>query len=235
MSAVEPGLPLARRTTVAALLVAATALGACSSGAEKEAAVPGADKPHPGLATVPDRTPDADGPRQRMQIREGLLADRRNARYAEGGGPVAGYGKAPDRVTKDDVRAEIIRPGSARAGSEGRVRTVDGVRLVRSGFIAAVTFARNATALPPGSGRKIVRIAELQSVLQSTLTLIGRAAEGESAATARARARAVASGLETMGVAGSRIRVRTGDGPAETAGPASRVDIYMSGGRVPKR
>ena len=230
MFAVEPNLSVCRRIKTAALkasvlLAAVVALAACSS-AEKAKDVPGADKPFPKLATVPGK-PDVATQRQRMQIQEGLFADRRNARYLEGGGPKAGYGKAPDKVTESDVRAEIFRPGSAKAAA--KVRTVDGVRIVRSGFIANVTFAKDATSLPPGSGRRIVRVAQLQNVLGSTLTLIGRAAKGESAASALARARAVATGLVTLGVPDGKIRVRKGDGSA------SRVDIYTSGGRAPKQ
>ena len=224
MIVAEPKMPLLRTTKFAALIAAVAVLGACSS-AEK-AKIPGADKPFPKLATVPDK-PEAESQRQRMQIQEGLFADRRNARYLEGGGPTAGYGKAPDKVTESDVRAEIFRPGSAKA--ETKVRVVDGVRMVRSGFVAAVTFASKATSLPPGSGRKIVRLAQVQNVLKSTLTVIGRAGKGETAETALARARAVANGLVTLGVPSGKIRVRKG------GGSASRVDIYMSGGRAPKQ
>lgn len=223
MIVAEPNKSVARRMKLAALAAALVALGACST-AEK-GKVPGADKPFPKLATVPDK-PAGETQRQRMQIQEGLFADRRNARYLEGG-PRAGYGKAPDKVTESDVRAEIFRPGSAKA--QEKVRVVDGVRIVRSGFIAAVAFGGKNTSLPAGSGRKIVRIAQIQNLLKSTLTLIGRAGKGESSATALARAQAVATGLATMGVPAGKIRVRKGDGSA------SRVDIYMSGGQVPKQ
>ncbi|MCY4394284.1 MAG: hypothetical protein OXC10_04025 [Rhodospirillaceae bacterium] len=224
MIVAEPKMPLLRTTKFAALIAAVAVLGACSSAEKAE--IPGADKPFPKLATVPDK-PEAESQRQRMQIQEGLFADRRNARYLEGGGPTAGYGKAPDKVTESDVRAEIFRPGSAKA--ETKVRVVDGVRMVRSGFVAAVTFASKATSLPQGSGRKIVRLAQVQNVLKSTLTVIGRAGKGETAETALARARAVANGLVTLGVPSGKIRVRKG------GGSASRVDIYMSGGRAPKQ
>lgn len=228
MIAAAPNMSVPRRMRLAAqvtaLAAALAALGACSSPEKSEA--PGADKPFPKLATVPDK-PEGETRRQRMQIQEGLFADRRNARYLEGGGPRAGYGGAPDKVTDSDVRAEIFRPGSAR--EEAKVRTVDGVRLVRSGFIAAVAFRGKSTALPPGSGRKIVRIAQVQNLLNSTLTLIGRAAGGESAAAALARAQAVKTGLTTMGVPANKIRVRRGKGTA------SRVDVYMSGGRAPRQ
>ena len=225
MIVAEPNMSVPRRMRLVALAtVLAAALAACASPEKGEA--PGADKPFPKLATVPDK-PEGQTQRQRMQIQEGLFADRRNARYLEGGGPRAGYARAPDKVTDSDVRAEIFRPGSAR--EEARVRTVDGVRLVRSGFIAAVAFRGKGTALPPGSGRKIVRIAQVQNLLNSTLTLIGRAGRGDSAATALARAQAVKTGLTTMGVPGNKIRVRSGKGSA------SRVDIYMSGGRAPRQ
>ena len=224
MIVAAPKMPLLRKMKFAAPIAAAAVLGACSSAEKSE--VPGADKPFPKLATVPDK-PEADSQRQRMRIQEGLFADRRNARYLEGGGPTAGYGKAPDKVTESDVRAEIFRPGSAK--DDAKVRVVDGVRIVRSGFVAAVTFAPRATALPPGSGRKIVRLAQIQNVLKSTLTLIGRAGRGEAAEIALARARAVANGLVTLGVPSGKIRVRKGDVGA------SRVDIYMSGGQAPKQ
>ncbi len=224
MIVAEPKMPLPRRMKIAVLIAAVAALGACSS-AEKDK-VPGADKPFPKLASVPDK-PEAESQRQRMKIQEGLFADRRNARYLEGGGPTAGYGKAADKVTESDVRAEIFRPGSAKA--EAKVKVVDGVRIVRSGFVAAVAFESEATALPPGSGRKIVRLAQIQNLLKSTLTLIGRAGKGEAAETALARARAVANGLVTLGVPSGKIRVRKG------GGSASRVDIYMSGGQAPKQ
>ncbi len=228
MIVAEPNMSVPRRMRLAAqatvLAAALAAVGACASPEKGEA--PGADKPFPKLATVPDK-PEGETRRQRMQIQEGLFADRRNARYLEGGGPRAGYAGAPDKVTDSDVRAEIFRPGSAR--EEARVRTVDGVRLVRSGFIAAVSFRGKSTALPPGSGRKIVRIAQVQNLLNSTLTLIGRAARGEAAAAALARAQAVKTGLTTMGVPANKIRVRRGKGPA------SRVDVYMSGGRAPRQ
>lgn len=218
---------------LAAVAVLTLALGACSTLSSKEKAkdVPGAKKPFPNLASVPDKKPDVATERQRMKIQEGLFADRRNARYLEGG-PRAGYGRAPDKVSSDAVRAEIINPGRARAASGGaarRVRTVDGVRIVRAGFIARVNFAKNDTSLPSGSGRTIVRIAQLQRVLQSTITVIGRAAPGESRGAGLTRARAVANGLVTLGVPGNKIRVRSG------GTSAARVDVYQSGGRVPKR
>ena len=128
MIVAEPNMSVPRRMRLAALATvlaaALTALGACASPEKGES--PGADKPFPKLATVPDK-PEGETRRQRMQIQEGLFADRRNARYLEGGGPRAGYGGAPDKVTDSDVRAEIFRPGSAR--QEAKVRTVDGVRL----------------------------------------------------------------------------------------------------------
>jgi len=216
---------------MAAMLVAAVALAGCSTLSSKEKAkdIPGAKKQFPKLASVPDKKPDVATQRQRMSIQEGLFADRRNARYLEGG-PVAGYGKAPDRVSSAAVRAEIIRPGSARAAARrGPVRKIDGVRIVRSGLVAAVRFAKGNTSLPPGSGRTIVRIAQLQRVLQGTITLVGRTAPGESAASAVSRARSVANGLVTLGVPGNKIRVRSG------GASASRVDVFISGGKVPKR
>jgi len=231
MGAAEPKSSGNRYRTLVMLVAGALALGACSTGSKDKAKdVPGAKKPFPKLATVPDKKPDVATERQRMRIQEGLFADRRNARYLEGGGPKAGYGKASDKITTADVRAQIINPRRAgAAGAAARVRTVDGVRIVRSGFIARVRFAKGSTSLPAGSGRTIVRIAQLQRVLQSTITVVGRAAPGEGNDAALARARAVANGLVTLGVPGNKVRVRAG------GRSAAQVDVFQSGGRVPKR
>jgi len=212
----------------ALILVGIATLSACSTQSSKEKGqdVPGAQNSFPKLASVPDKTPDAATERQRMTIQEGLFADRRNARYLEDGGPRAGYGSVSDKVTTADVRAQIINPGRPGAGA---ARTVDGVRMVRSGFVAAVRFAKGSTSLPAGSGRTIVRIAQLQRVLQSTITVVGRAAAGEASAAALARARIVANGLLTLGVPDEKVRVRAGKRAS------ARVDIFTSGGQVPKR
>ncbi|MCY4311809.1 MAG: hypothetical protein OXC54_10975 [Rhodospirillaceae bacterium] len=213
---------------LALILTGAATLSACSTQSLKEKGqdVPGAQNPFPKLASVPDKPPDAATERQRMTIQEGLFADRRNARYLEGGGPRAGYRNVSDRVTTADVRAQIINP---RRPDAAATRTVDGVRIVRSGFVAAVRFARGNTSLPTGSGRTIVRIAQLQRVLQSTITVVGRAAAGEESAAALARARTVANGLLTLGVPDEKVRVRAGKRAT------ARVDIFTSGGKAPKR
>ena len=126
MRAVEPYFSLKRSAMLAIALAGVVALGACSSLSSKDKAkdVPGAKKPFPKLATVPDKKPKVATERQRMRIQEGLFSDRRNARYLEGGGPKAGYGKAPDKVTTADVRAQIINP--RRAGAAGSRRGAAG-------------------------------------------------------------------------------------------------------------
>ncbi len=65
---------------------------------------PGLQQPYPNLATVPNRTPQTGTTRERLQIEEGLLADRQNARHVTG--PVAG----PDRrfLSTICVRAPVF-------------------------------------------------------------------------------------------------------------------------------
>ncbi|MGH7004975.1 MAG: hypothetical protein ACREIP_13595, partial [Alphaproteobacteria bacterium] len=80
---------------------------------------PGANQPYPNLASVPNRTPNTGTTRERLQIEEGLLADRTNARHVTG--PAAGEDRPsalpPER---DTGRPAIIDP---RAGPPAGPRT----------------------------------------------------------------------------------------------------------------
>lgn len=202
-------------------------------------AAPGANQPYPNLASVPNRPPDAGTTRQRLEIEQGLLADRTNARHVAG--PVAAEERA-DPIPETAVRARptIIDPRTPRPpAAEGERRAAaapDQPTLGAGGAVGSVPFRSGSTALAEGSGRMIVRAAELHRRLGGTITVVGHSAksEGDDAArraTAEARARTVANGLLNLGVAEDRIRVLTGDSRVDD----SRADLAITGARVARQ
>lgn len=206
-------------------------LGACSmfSGDDDSAAKPppGDDKKFPSLAEVPEKKPDASDEDQRMRIQEGLLADRKNARHVDG--PAPGVEELAEQPTgARTVKPVVIDPGEARvaARQQRQPAKIDGVSIVQSGLVTAVSFPKGSTALPGGSGRTIVRIAQLQGATKGKLTVIGR---GANKAEGLARAQAIANGLINLGVSGGDIRV------SGAQSSKSQVEVYISGGRAPKR
>ncbi|MEQ8697969.1 MAG: hypothetical protein RLT05_15605 [Bauldia litoralis] len=208
------------------LAVAGCSLFGDSKDPKTAEPAPGSKKPFPSLATVPEKKPDSTTERQRMRIQEGLLADRKNARHADG--PQPGENETPDRNTAGrQVRPQVITPGSAvQVAGRREPPKVDGVRIVRSGLVTTISFSRDSNALPAGSGATIVRVAQLQGATKGTITVIGR---GPTRAAALARARAVANGLINLGMSGAKLKI-TG-----AVSQLNRADVYISGGVVPKR
>jgi outer membrane protein OmpA-like peptidoglycan-associated protein len=231
-----------RMAATAALLAALVTGSGCSwvrdmtGWGEEEAArpqPPGLDKPTPNLATVPNRAPDTGTTRERLQIEEGLLADRQNARHVTG--PVAGAERPsslpPERGT---VRPAIIDPGRAGPPAERRETRTAGPaapaqpRLGPGGAVGSINYGPGSVALPEGSGRLIVRAAEFQRRLGGTIVVVGHAsrAEGDDAARqalASQRANAVVNGLLNLGVERGSIQVGTGNARVD----AARVDIAL--------
>jgi outer membrane protein OmpA-like peptidoglycan-associated protein len=222
---------LTRACRVAGALLLAMGVAGCSLfGGDTKSAdtkpAPGANKPYPNLASVPPKKPDTTTPRQRMKIQEGLLADRKNARHFNG--PVPGQTEVPQRKTATSkVQPVVIEPGSAaQVAARRHPAKIDGVRIVRSGLVSMITFAKDSKALPPGSGLTIVRIAQLQGATKGTLTIIG---QGPTRATALARARAIANGLINLGVQGSKLHI------SGAVSRRHRAEVFISGGKVPRR
>lgn len=228
----------------AAVLACALALGACSSTGDKKAAkpdagktaeAPGADKPYPNLATVPDKQPKTSTARQRMKIQEGLLADRANARHVDG--PVAGRKSRSASVTtlpSQPVKREVITPPTAnevrkRVFAERRQTAINKalkkignpLRIRRGGYLATVRFAPNSSALPTGSGKVIVQVSQLHRIAGGRIRVVG---QGPNTKAAAAKAKAVANGLVQLGVSPGRIGLvaRNGRGTAKK----SQADIY---------
>lgn len=233
---------LAIRMAATGALLAALAAGAgCSwvrdmtGWGEEEAKrpdPPGLDKPTPNLATVPSKTPNTGTTRERLQIEEGLLADRQNARHVSG--PVAGQDRPSSLPPERDTRPNIIDPGAARRPpAEPGTRTAGPAapvapRLGPGGAVGSIAYAANAVALPEGSGRTIVRAAEFQRSLGGTIVVVGHASKAEGGDAARRalamqRATAIANGLMNLGVDRGNIRTGTSDAKVD----AARVDIAL--------
>jgi hypothetical protein len=193
---------------------------------------PGAQQPYPNLATVPNRTPNTGTTRERLQIEEGLLADRQNARHASG--PVAGPDRPSSLPPDPGARTTIIDPNRREpAGprtAAAAPQAPQAARLGPGGAVGSITYRPGSASLPEGSGRTIVRAAEFQRRLGGTIVVVGHAAksEGDDAARralAQQRANNVANGLLNLGV--QREQIRAGAGNAD----AGRVDIALQPAR----
>ena len=191
---------------------------------------PGIQQPYPNLATVPNKTPATGTTRERLQIEEGLLADRQNARHVSG--PVAGPDRPSSLAPEPRTRTTIIDPSARRAPAEPRTAaaTPPAQRPGPGGAVGSITYAPGSAALPEGSGRTIVRAAEFQRRLGGTIVVVGHAAksEGDDAARrtlAQQRATNIANGLFNLGV--QRDQIRSGAGNAD----AARVDIALQPAR----
>src|SRR5581483_1721241 len=121
-----------RVTAMGTLLAVLLAVGGCSWvrdvtgwGSEEEEAKrpqpPGLNQPYPNLATVPNKTPSTGTTRERLQIEEGLLADRQNARHVSG--PVAGQDRPSALPPEPPARTMIVDPSARRAPAPGEPRT----------------------------------------------------------------------------------------------------------------
>jgi outer membrane protein OmpA-like peptidoglycan-associated protein len=231
-----------RWAALGVLLAALSGAGGCSWvrdvtgwGEEDEAKrpqPPGIQQPYPNLATVPNKTPSTGTTRERLQIEEGLLADRQNARHVSG--PVAGLERPSSLPPDPGTRTTIIDP-SRRTPAEPRTaaatpQTPAAPRLGPGGAVGSITYGPASASLPEGSGRVIVRAAEFQRRLGGTIVIVGHAAksEGDDAARralAQHRANNVANGLLNLGV--QRDKIRAGAGAAD----AGRVDIALQPAR----
>jgi outer membrane protein OmpA-like peptidoglycan-associated protein len=193
---------------------------------------PGVQQPYPNLATVPNRTPNTGTTRQRLQIEEGLLADRQNARHVSG--PVAGPERPSSLPPDPGVRTTIIDPNRRVAPgprtAAATPQAPQAPRLGPGGAVGSITYRPGSASLPEGSGRLIVRAAEFQRRLGGMLVVVGSAArsEGDDAtrrALAQQRANNVVNGLLNLGVPRDQVRASAG------AADAARVDIAIQPAR----
>lgn len=232
----------------AALIVAAPiAVAGCSSksGAKQDAKAPAAvagkaksetkkaepevkkvgrgSRKFPNLSTVPGR-PKTTTPEQRLEIEEGLLADRARARHSDATPPWA-------------------RPKTASnptaTGGEGQapaVMTVMGRRL------ATIRFPVGSARLPPGAAGLMRQIAALQKRFNARVVAVGHTSrrkrnndqgkdQAAKTALSLARANSVVSMLSRMGVKQDRLQAvgRADTEPNDRRRPFlnRRVDIFM--------
>ena len=242
------------------ILMAASAVGllaaGCSSTSKEEPKAaaaksndtvirrkpPGENKSYPNLSTVPKSRPNVGTTQQRLEIEQGLYADRRNARHVDG--PRAGDEERGGLPTTGggNVRAQVITPGAGggAVAQRGRVRRTAArrpnlaLRVGRGGYVTTIFFPNDATTLPPGAGRKIVQVARLHRYAGGTVQVVGHAVKGGSAAKSAARARIVARGLISLGVPRGRIRAanaRDRQARFKDNSRNSRVDIFILGAR----
>ena len=214
-----------------------TAAAAKSNDAKVRRKPPGENKAYPNLSTVPKSRPNVGTTQQRLEIEQGLYADRRNARHVDG--PRAGDEERGGVATTTgrNVRAQVITPGAggavARRGGVRRAaaRRPDlALRVGRGGYVTTIFFPNDATTLPPGAGRKIVQVARLHRYAGGRVQVVGHALKGGSAAKSAARARIVARGLISLGVPQGRVRAaNAGDRQARYKDNSrnSRVDIFI--------
>jgi outer membrane protein OmpA-like peptidoglycan-associated protein len=187
---------------------------------------PGANQPFPNLSTVPGARPETGSARDRLRVEQGLLADRENARHADG--PVAAEESGNNYVPRTDVRPQVFTPGAAAAAGQPGAGAQPGVQGT------SIVFANGSAALPSGSGALVVRAAEVQRAFGGTIVVVGHAAQNEGDPAARTalatqRARVIGEALRNLGVAPENIRIGAG-----TAN-ASRVDLSIVGMRPPPR
>lgn len=266
MSKLIPHVTGLRLNLVGALAVG-LALGGCSwfSKDEPKAANPRVDAtdpkaPYPKLASVPDKRPDTTTPAQRLQIQEGLMADRDNARHVDG--PVAGQDNRPIATTdpKADIKPTVFMPPTAaevaqrqamaernaaiqaqQAANRPPPRQLE-LSVGRDGFVTGIAFAPDATTLPPGSGRTIVNIAELHRAVGGKIRIVGHSVtaaldadpaqdRAKKMAQAEARARAVAGGLISLGVKADDIRL-VSMGDSQPVGPKGDASKDAQNSRV---
>jgi outer membrane protein OmpA-like peptidoglycan-associated protein len=190
---------------------------------------PGLDRPYPNLATVPDKQPSTGTTRERLVIEEGLLADRQNARHVQG--PVAGEERTALLPPGAGVPTTVIDPRQVRTAANPQPAAAP-ARGAARGPVGSIAFTSGAATLPEGSGRLIVRAAEIHRRYGGTLVVVAHAAraEGDPAtrqALAMRRATTIANGLMNLGVQQNQIRVGTSDGKVD----AARVDIALAPAR----
>jgi outer membrane protein OmpA-like peptidoglycan-associated protein len=223
-----------RGAAAIALLAGLLSAGGCSwfssDDESKRPQPPGANQPYPNLATVPNKTPQTGTTRERLQIEEGLLADRENARHVTG--PVAGPERPSSLPPEPGVKSAIIDPNvrppaTGTPGTRTATAAPPQARPGPGGAVGSVNYQPGSAALPEGSGRIIVRAAEFQRRLGGTIVVVGHAAksEGDDAARralAQQRATNIANGLLNLGVQREQIRAGAGNGDA------ARVDIALT-------
>lgn len=193
-------------------------------GAGAAAAREAEKKPYPNLSTVPGR-PNVTTQERRLQIEEGLLADRSRAKHTDAT-PVWARPKTADVATGD------------QPGGEPKVETVT----VAGARLATIRFPPGSARLPPGAAGLMRQIAAIQKRSGAKVIAVGhtsprkRSADADKDKKAKealslARANAVTSLLARLGVQEENLEA-IGRADTEPTNPRRpflnrRVDIFM--------
>ena len=209
----------------------ATAQGEAEGEAEGESKISKVEdrSSYPKLSATPDR-PKISTADERTIIKEGLLADRDNARYAEGPPPrlypqlASPMGKAPRTPVEE---ASLSRPGGGAKITGAPPETIR---------IVTVRFPRESTDMPEDNVRFLREVVAVQRRFGGSLRVVGHAAPQQMDPDpakdrlakfnlSASRAKSVAAVLVSLGLGRDQVRVEAkGDSePVVDAADLSRA------------
>ena len=246
MQKVTQGLSSLLGVAGLAALAALTAAG-CSVVDSGLAEVPGADRPFPNLATVPDRPAGYETPAERQAAQDQLAFDR--AAAAPLGTTPASLAEAAPPASGADTPSEPAPP----AGLDERDIAGGGwlnaeLPQKPSRALAGLIFFDNGSSKLKPKGRDVLRaVAALQREHGGVLRLVGHAsstispnldaAEGSAInrRVAQRRAESTAAELRRLGLAGDQIQIGADGAQAPAYDEATplgeagnrRVEIYL--------
>ncbi len=195
---------------------------------------------YPKLSSVPE-APKTSTPEQRIIIQEGLLADRANARYADGPPPrlypklVTPLAKAPRTPVEEAALTPEIEPGESK-----EIAKAESVRIV------TVRFPENSTKMPDDTVRYLREVVAVQRRYGGTLRIVGHTDSNSLDADpikdrlakfnlSIGRANSVASVLVSLGLGRDQLSVEAKGDIEPTAPPGNkargaenhRVEVYL--------
>ena len=245
MQKVTPGL--GSRLGVASLAgLAALAAAGCTVVDSGLSDVPGADRPFPNLATVPDRPAGFETPAQRQASQDQLAFDRAAA---------APLGTAPASLAATPPARGAAAASAAAPPAGLDERDISGGGWLNeelpqkpSRALAGLIFFDNGSSQLKPKGRDVLRaVAALQREHGGVLRLVGHAsstispnldpAEGSAInrRVAQRRAESTAAELRRLGLAGDQIQIGADGAQAPAYDEATplgeagnrRVEIYL--------
>ena len=195
---------------------------------------------YPKLSTVPN-APKTSTPEQRIIIQEGLLADRANARYADGPPPrlypklATPITKAPRTPVEEATLTPTTIPGQAKqTAAAGSVR------------IVTVRFPKNSTRMPDDTLRYLREVVAVQRRYGGTLRIVGHTDSSSLDADPNkdrlakynmsiGRANSVAGALVSLGLGRDQLSVEAKSDTEPSAPPGNkarggenhRVEVYL--------
>lgn len=197
---------------------------------------------YPKVSEVPE-APKVSTPEQRLIIQEGLLADRANARYADGPPPRL-YPQAASPIAKSPrtpVEEASLTPPAAGT-DKGAQAAAQGAGPVR---IVTVRFPVDSVEVPADTARYLREVVAVQRRFGGTLRVVGHTGRRQidpdpakdrvaKLSLSEGRAKAVAAALMRLGLDRRQLAIEAkGDSEPVAAGdPAreaenSRVEVFL--------